>query len=306
MKNIYKISIFIFLIFIGNKIVVKTTYKKPYYGIKLDIAQVGVDIRLNDIPIYFDDDKGQLTIDLPAPSSVINGENELKIIAFTPYIDDENKMEKFLPGSEVNATLYVQEYDDPDNKKEILTNIFIKFNDKNQAEVIKPDNNLEKENIELSTDNKAIITRKIKINSQFPQWQWESGKLISNTKENYESLLQAYKKIYFAFKNKDSDEVFKIYNDKAKEISIAYHLNSLSDGHKKISTGEDMNDNDLELYDFWTEGMVLDIYANGRLARLINEDTTQPIIFIDRSAGAIHTHKFGFYKDKNNEWILIR
>ena len=285
----------------------ETKYKKPYYGIKLDLAQVGVDIRLNDIPIYFDEEKGQLSIDLPAPNSIINGKNELKIIAFTPYIDDENKMEHFLPGSEVKASLYVQEYDDPKNKKEILTSISLTFNDKHKVEITNiSDSNLKDAEIKESTSTKAIVTRCVKVDSGFPQWQWQKGKLIDNTDDNFTSLLKSYKNIYDAFKNKNTKQIFDIYEQKAKEISIAYHLKNTQEGHNKISTGIDMMDDELELYEFWTEGMVLDIYANGRLARIINEDTTQPIIFIDRSAGSIHTHKLGFYKNTNNEWILIR
>ena len=306
MKYFFYINILIYTIFIGNTIMAETTYKKPYYGIKLDLAQVGVDIRLNDIPIYYDDEKGQLNIDLPAPSSVINGNNELKIIAFLPYIDDENKMKSFLPGSEVTASLYVQEYNDPENKKEILTSISIKFNDENEVIIIDKDNNTEKASIKSITDNKVIITRSVNINSKFPQWQWESGQLISNTKENFNTLLNAYKKIYTSFKNKNIDEIFKLYDERAKETTIAYHLNGISEGHKKISTGDDVGDTTLELYDFWIDDMKLDIYANGKLARIINEDTTQPIIFVDREAGAIHAHKFGFYKNNNDEWIMIR
>ena len=306
MKKFFYINIFIYTILIGNTIMAETTYKKPYYGIKLDLAQVGVDIRLNDIPIYYDDTKGQLTVDLPAPSSVINGDNELKIIAFPPFIDDENKMEKFLPGSEVNATLYVQEYDDQDNKKEILTSISIKFNDKSKVDIVDTNNDFEKANIKSNTTTKAIVTRSVKINSGFPQWEWESGKLLTNTKENFSTLLQAYKEIYSSFKNKNTDNVFRLYNNRAKEVSIAYHLNNISDGHTKISTGEDMNDPDLKLHDFWDQNMMLDIYANGKMARIVDQDNDQPILFVDKDSGTLHLHKFGFYKNKNNKWIMIR
>ena len=305
--NIFlQISIIIFTTLIGSTTMAQTIYKKPYYGIKLNLVDVGVDIRLNDIPIYFDEEKGQLSVDLPAPSSIINGDNELKIIAFLPYIDDENKMEKFSAGSEVNISLYIQEYDDPENKKEILSKISIKFNEKNEAILIDTDKNPVKATFKLNNNEKVIATRHISINSNFPKWQWESGQKILDNEENYNSLLKAYKEIYTSFKNNDTDKIFKLYANRAKEVTTAYYLSDISEGHNKISTGKDVSDSSLELYDFWTEGMKLDVYADGKMARIINKDTTQPIIFVDREAGAIHTHKFGFYKNKENKWVMIR
>ncbi len=286
-----------------------TKYKKPYYGIKLDLAQVGVDIRLNDIPIYFDDQKGQLTVDLPAPASIIDGENELKIIAFTPYLDEANKekMDVFLPGAVVTVELYVQEIDGPANKKEILSSLSIRFNDEHLVEISNPENT-HNNSINLSTKEKAIATQIFNIESSFPRWAWQDGQTITDTKDNFDSLMIAYKEIHDALASKDKKNVFSLYDARASETAIAYHLSDTNEGHRKISTGQDMENNDLELYTFWEKDMVLDIYANGKLARVIGntEPSIQPIIFLDRDSGNLHLHKFGFYKSTDGKWILIR
>lgn len=283
-------------------------YKKPYYGIKLDLAQVGVDIRLNDIPIYYDDQKGQLTVDLPASSSIIDGKNELKIIAFPPFLDNKNKerMDEFLPGSVVTIELYVQELDDSDNKKEILSTLAIKFNEEHLTEIIS--NNDDLSAIKYDTITKSITTRSIDIESPFVHWAWQDGQPIKDSEESYNSLLLAYKDIYDALSNKDKSTLLSLYNEKAKEAAIAYHLNGAEEGHKKISTGVDMNNNDLELYTFWKKNMVLDVYANGYLARIIGDTapSIQPIIYLDRDARILHKHKFGFYKSNSGKWVLIR
>ena len=286
-------------------------YKNPYFGIHLDLAQVGVDVRLNDIPVYYDDQKGQLSVDLPAPEAIINGTNELKIIAFTPFLDQSNKqkMDKFLPGSEVTATLYVQEIDD-DNSKKTLTSISITFDQQHEVEVIASTHGESEESASItsSSDKRAIVTRAVKIDSPFPRWAWQDGQTIENSDVNYGELLQAYRDIYDALSSGDTARIFDLYNERANEIAIAYHLNNVSEGHKKISTGEDASNPELELYTFWDKNMVLDIYANGKLARIIGDTapTIQPIIYLDRDAGILHKHKFGFYKNNDDKWIMIR
>ncbi|RDH83849.1 MAG: hypothetical protein DIZ80_06860 [endosymbiont of Galathealinum brachiosum] len=309
MKKNYQILLLITLLTLSYTVMTKTKYKKPYYGIKLDLAQVGVDIRLNDIPVYYDDEKGQLTVDLPAPSSVINGKNTLKIIAFPPYIDDENKMDKFLPDSVVTATLYVQEIDDPDNNKEIITSISIKFSDNSTAEIINTNETEYNEDqvvLLQNTTRETVVSRSVEFESGFPDWEWQDGKNIENNSDNFNSLMNTYKNIHTIFTDKNQSEVFNIYDIRAKEIATAYHLADPKEGHLKISTGSDMNDPSLALHEFWTEGMKLEIIANGKMARITDTDKDQPILFIDKESGTLHLHKFSFYKSNNDEWIMIR
>lgn len=309
MKLNHKILSIIFLITLSNSVMTDTIYKKPYYGIKLDLAQVGVDIRVNDIPVYYDDQKGQLNVDLAVPSSIIDGKNEIKIIAFPPFMDESNKvkMEKFLPDSVVTVDLYVQEIDDPENKIEILSSLSIKFDDNHQAIVLDKNESEHSKVIQKTTD-KSIITKTFNVVSPFPRWSWQDGKNIENTKENYTTLLAAYKEIHDAYSNKDKESIFKFYNERAKEIALAYHLNGAKEGHIKISTGEDMLDDSLELYTFWDQNMILDVYGNGKLARIIGntEPSIHPVIYLDREAGLLHKHKYGFYKSKDDKWIMIR
>ena len=67
-----------------------------------------------------------------------------------------------------------------------------------------------------------------------------------------------------------------------------------------------MNDTSLKLHDFWEQNMFLDVYANGKMARIIDADNDQPILFVDEESGTLHLHKFGFYKNKEDKWIMIR
>ena len=49
----------------------------------------------------------------------------------------------------------------------------------------------------------------------------------------------------------------------------------------------------------------LDIVANGKLARIVNNTGTQPILYIVKKARITIKYKYLFYKNKQNEWVYI-
>ena len=96
-------------------------YKQPFYGVDLEVLDVGVEVRVNDIPIYRDEQRGQLKVELPAPDAIINGTNTLSIQAILPYLDQRGaeRSEVFEPTANIRATLFVQELNG--TEKEIST-----------------------------------------------------------------------------------------------------------------------------------------------------------------------------------------
>jgi len=63
---------------------------------------------------------------------------------------------------------------------------------------------------------------------------------------------------------------------------------------------------DFELDKFTTDETKFDIYANGRMARIIDVAEYHPFIFKHKTMNIISTMKFGFYKNKAGKWIMIR
>jgi len=62
---------------------------------------------------------------------------------------------------------------------------------------------------------------------------------------------------------------------------------------------------DFELDKFTTDETKFDIYANGRMAKIIDVAEYHPFIFKHKTMN-ISTMKFGFYKNKAGKWIMIR
>jgi len=304
-KNTFKFNgIFIFTLFILLKgiTMAQATESKLYYGVDIDLYNVGVDIRVNDIPVYYDYSKGQLKTEVPAVSTIIDGNNTLSINAFLT-----KKSTEYETGAYVKATLFEQDLSFENSRKIILATTMITLTDNSASLVTEDFISKEKNNseIELPQSKEASITVNTLINSPFPRWAWQDGQKLTNNNDTFTSLLNKYQEIHNVLENKNITELKKLYNERAKETAIAYHLPSTEAGIKKLSVGNDMNDPELQLF-FSTKAMEINILANGKLAQITNPLNGQPIVYVQSSPRLYHIYKFMFYKNAVGQWVMIR
>jgi len=274
-----------------------------YFGVDIDLNNMAVDIRVNDIPVYFDYTKGQLTVEMPAPTVIIDGENELSILGVLP-IDTTNYEE----GAYVIATLFREDLHLPNAKKVELAKIKIEIvgNDALLTSVDLTANQPHSTKIALAANKEVLKSVTTTIKSPYPRWKWQDASKIESETNHYDTLLAAYSEIHTALKNKELNILKELYKERAIETAIAYNLDGVSAGYDKLSLGEDMIDDRLKLADLHTKRMVFDILGNGRLARISNNLGAQPVVFLDHAVRAYHIHKFMFYLNDKNEWVMIR
>ena len=297
-------------------------YKQPEFTLALTITGVGVDVRLNDITIEFDMFSGHSTMNYDVNESVIAGVNELKVIAF-PFFgktQEEGQTKAYHGEAEVKATLYVNEQGDSNNKK-LLSQIYFRPGlplERAASETIPIegvgevvlDHKSQPLSFPVFAINQQIVaTRKsLPVQSSYSRWAWQDGKFIEDTQENYDSLLSTYREIYEAYKIGDRKKLLTLHDHAADEFASAYYLKGgRNAGHAFMETGEMLDDADSDLTKFRTKtNNKLDIYADGKMARIINIAQYHPILFVDNTQGIVHTMKFGFYKNQQGEWIMIR
>ncbi len=298
-------------------------YKKPEFTLALTITGVGVDIRLNDISIEFEKRSGHSTMTYDVNPSVIAGVNELKVITF-PFMNkawSDGQTEKYHEEAEVKAALYVNEQGDSDNKT-LLTQIHLRLDlplEKMASEslpidgvgeVILDDKSRPLSFPVITFEKQITATRtSLPVQSNYPRWAWQDGGIIEDTPENYDSLLAVYHEIYDAYAAKDREKLIALHDHAADEFAAAYYLDGgRVAGHAFMETGEMVDHPRAVLDDFFTDKdeLKLDIYADKRMARIIDVASYHPIIFTEKERGLIHTMKFGFYKNQQGEWIMIR
>ena len=160
----------------------------------------------------------------------------------------------------------------------------------------------------ITFNQQVVATRKsLPVQNNYPRWAWQDGQIIEDTPENYDSLLAVYREIYDAYAAKDRQKLIALHDHAADEFTTAYYLDGgRAAGHALMETGEMIDDIDSKLSDFITRKTKLDIYANGRMARIVNAAQYHPFVFLHKTMNIVHTMKFGFYKNQQGEWIMIR
>ncbi len=296
-------------------------YKHPEFTLQVTITGVGADIRLNDISIEFEKFNGNSTTTYDVNQYVIAGENKLKIITF-PFLGEtpeDGQSEKYHSEAEIKVAFYVNEKNEP-NRKRLLSQIHFlpslnKDTDGDLSQLIESIDSVKfnKKSQSLSfprvTFNQQIIATRntIKVQKNYPRWAWQDGLSIENTSENLNTLTAFYRKIHSAYQESDRDKLYSIHNDAAKEYSLAYYLlGGVKEGHLFLGTADILNDPNAKLYNFFMDGTKLDIFADGKLARIIDIDQYHPVHFDHKTLDITCKLKFAFYKNKQNKWIMIR
>lgn len=304
-----KLIILISGIAIMNAVFADTNYNKPLFTLEFNIYGTGAEIYLNDIPVYYHDAQGQTSSQKPIPESIIDGENILTIKSF-PLKDDNNK---YLDGAYIEAVISVREKDTPVNDNKTI--LQLKLNPTHQEDKLLDGSILtagEKlPTIVSHSKSSTVAEHRTEIKSPFPHWAWQDGQDIDDSPDNYNSLLEKYKEIWDVVNSGDIEKIKSLYAPAAKEFAVAYHYNDEAQGHRIMNTGGLINDKT------WGLGGIqvriqkkkyhLNIYANGKLANIIDEKNKDSLItYLNKKVRMVNFQKFGFYKNKNNEWIMIR
>jgi hypothetical protein len=291
-----------------NTVFADTNYSQPTFSLEFNIYGTGAEILLNDIPVYYHDAQGQTISQKPVPESIVDGENVLTVRSF-PLDDDDGQYQK---EAHIEAIISVREKDGlPNEGKPLLQ---IKLNPTNDADCLLEGSVAEYGDKEAAvldhTEKQTIAERRTAIQSPFPRWAWQDGQVIEDTPENFDSLLAVYKEIWGALNEGDKARVRALYDPAAQEFALAYHYQDKKHGHRIMNTGGLIGDGD------WKLGSMdnflnkfnygLDIISNGKIVRILDQKQRSPIVYLSRKAKIISIQKFGFYKNKAGEWVMIR
>ena len=296
-------------------------YKSPEFTLDIVVTGVGVDIRLNDISVDFDTDGGHSTMTYDVNQMVIAGVNEIKVITF-PFFENTppyHQTKNYHSEAEVIVSLYVNEKSNSD-AKEILSQIHLKPQTPSDKVVNLSMKIKELADIELDNTHQSLlypdfpisqqmtVTRKsLSVQNNYPRWAWQDGQIIKSNQKNYDSLLAAYREIYEAYRSKNRNKLFQLQNEAAEEFALAYALTGgIAEGHAFIETAEMLDNPDAELYEFFTDGLNLEVFADGKMARIVDIANYHPVLFTHKTLDIIYTLKFSFYKNKQDEWVMIR
>jgi len=291
-----------------NALFADMSYTQPTFSLEFNIYGAGTEIRLNDIPIYYHDAEGKVSSQKPIPESIIDGENVLTVKSFTFEEDGY----KYIEGAYVEVIISVREKNGALNENQTI--LQLKLNPAATEDKLL-ENTLseygDSDAVVLSHNEKqTVVERRINIKSPFPRWAWQDGQTIDNTPDNFNSLFEVYKEIWNALDSGAMGKIRELYDPAAQEFATAYHYQDKKHGHRIMNTGGLVNDKDWGLADInkliGKMKYKIDIYANGKIAQIIDQDKRTPIVYYNKNVKMLNIQKFGFYKNKAGEWIMIR
>jgi len=306
--TLFILGIFIFTAMTSFSSLATAGYQQPVFNLKFSIYGTGAEIRLNDIPVYFSDSVGQTNSQKAIPESIIDGENTLSIRSF-PLEEDGGQ---YRDGAYIEASITIREKTASQSENKPV--LHLKLNPtQEKAELVRGSlpNLGDKPLLHVQTDQQTVISRRAQIQSPFPRWAWQDGQTIEDTPDNFNSLLEKYKEIWTALNTGDKAKVFSLYDVAAQEFAQAYYYSDKKEGHRLMETGGLIGD------DSWGLGGIdvrikkkkytMQIYGNKKLARIIDEKGNESLVtYLNKNVRMVNFQKFGFYKNKNGEWIMIR
>ena len=303
-------------------------YKKPYFTIEFSAKRLGVDIRLNDIPVFNIDNTGFMTLEFPVNQYIINGNNEIKAITFPLFNDDDEQDNNYIDDSSIEISLFIREDGQETNTRKLLSHIqitpsFAYKEDKknNTATFINNVTESEKNSLKVKINdntlnyplygsfNKQVTTSWdiIDLKSSLPRWSWQDGSLITNDDISYKSLIDAYSQLHHAFIKNDLKKIKHISHERNNELAKAYYLENSDAGFEHSALGKHINHPTVKIHDtVYLDNTKFEIFGNGKLARIMNGADTHPIVFIDQETEQLYLPQFKWYRNSKNKWVLIR
>ncbi len=250
------------------------------------------EIRINDVPI--EEGSGSVDTELPLNQWIWSGENELTIF-FKPGLSENSRMEAAAQAREINAGF---------EQSEIFTRILIQPVD--GAPSVEASGDYVGSWDPLLTQDAGgdyIASRRFLVAAPFRPWAWTRGEQIVDDENTYRVLLDHYRQFHALIRSGNTAAVEAAMMQAVQEYMEAYYINDVQQALSDFEVSDLMADPGVRLMDFDPASTRLQVFGNGRLARLIDPAGESPIMF-NESGMDIHVDLM--YCRFQNRWIQIR
>jgi len=273
--------------------------QRPYFTLKLNTNNVAYDVRMNDIPLA--NDSFDVETELPLNLCTISGQNEISV-----KIKDD-----LLENSVIEIGVFVREIDAHYTSGIQISNI--KAGVFKEALVTKEigaylgsDLTAELEYLEPENEKEHghyLITRGINLKTPFPRWLWQDANQLPANESTFNALLALYGEFHGLLKSRNVKAIEESMAYSLRDYMAAYFVPDYQQAIDDFYVSKIVVDPEMKLMGVDTSKIILQVFANGRMARFLGEDGESPIMF-DRSGA--QTHIDFMYCHTNAGWVQIR
>ncbi len=303
---------------------------QPIFKVLIDGAACRFDVRINDVPILQNETGLPYDVAFPVSEWMIAGANRLSARIRPPAVYSDEYDELFdqegydEEESWLKLALIVKKNkEDPKAQQEIATLEWIagdfspprmgydSSSDpgiRNSERGFSPDDDgdvtVSKCEVSFDAERKEIVlSRVITMPNPHPPWLWLSGEEIPDDDGTLAALTAQYQRVSGLLSAGSVAEVSALLVPKAEEYATAYYLETEEEIEEAMALTLLMQADDLELASFGAD-VELQVFGDGRLARLVDEDNESPIVYVDPNDVAYYLSLT--YSKIGGRWLLTR
>jgi hypothetical protein len=279
----------------------------PFYTLQIGVCFCRCDIRINDIPLLVEDASGgRIDVELPLNPNIYTGDNTLSFRLF-PETSDDNGPTVDLDNPNVYCSVeivrrpYAQEIFD----RTVIASIVYRGG---------AVDNLVESSVEApgisaiqhgSTPNERAFARVVSLTTPLPEWRWVRAPVIEAGAESIRDVLQETRRLWAMLRDRDVPGLRTMLATNAREIQAAYFQPSLEDAWRMLGIEEMFRNPEAKL-GAMSDNLKLEIFANGRIARLTDSFGDSPLWFHEGDSGLNAYINAMFCRGASGEWIKIR
>lgn len=284
-------------------------YDEPqYFTLKIGVCFCRCDVRVNDIPLFtFDVSGSRIDVELPLNQHVFTGENMLSFRLLPAQASEQAPSFGLDNGNvECSVELVRRPYGRETGERTVLASMVYRGGDVDPFAA----SSLEGAGVSplqtaFEAREHAMAARTVQLVTDFPEWRWVRAPAIEPSPVVIRELLTELQRFWNALRNKDVAELRTIMAAGAREMQSAYYLRDLDDAYRVIGVEALLRNPEAVLKPMPTD-LKLEVFANGRLARLVDETGDSPIYFHEGDTGLDAYLGAWFCRGAAGGWVMIR
>lgn len=283
-------------------------YDEPqYFTLKIGACFCRCDIRVNDIPVLVEDVSGsRVDIEMPLNLHVFTGENTLSM-RLAPAQTSEHAPSLTLDNDNVECVVELirRPYGRDTPERTVLTSLAFHGGGAEPFGASAAEGNgATPVQSAYEPREHAMAVRTVSLVTQFPEWRWVKAPVIEPGQPVLRDLLAEHQRLWNALRAKDTSELRAMMAANAREVQAAYYLRDADDAFRVIGIEELLRNPEAQLKPMPAD-LKLEVFANGRLARLVNDRGDSPIAFHEGDTG-LDAYIGAWFCRSATGWVMIR
>ncbi len=285
---------------------------RPLYTLAFEASYCRFELRFNDLPVVsFDASTSTVDTEIPINPTLLPGDNLLSIALQAGEREDPARTPVLLthPATRCVAEVTVRAAGAPAGERKRLAGLVYEEGQFATlgAEPGAPTGGLPGPLATLvNTPTAALGRQAMALQSPFPVWLWSRAEPLSLDDATTAELVAQYRRFWAAFSQKDGAALRAMTADNAREVQVAFGLPSLDDGYAMLSLEDLMRHPAITLQPLPTDGLRMELLADGRVARLLASDGKSAIRLRDSELDAEGAVSVLYCKLPARGWVQIR